>query len=113
MHPVTEPGSPGLAGPFVIEADDPCLDGHFPGNPLVPGVVVLDLAARALDEMCGAPVQIGGITQVKFASPLRPGEPLMIECQVRPRARTASFRCASRGRLIAEGVFVFAVAPEQ
>ena len=104
-----EPG--GRAGPFVIEADDPCLDGHFPGNPLIPGVVVLDLAARALDGMHGAPVEIRGITQVKFASPLRPGEPLIIEFQVQAHAHTASFRCACGGRLIAEGVFVFAGAP--
>ena len=89
---------------FVIEADDPCLDGHFPGNPLVPGVVLLDFAAHAL-ALQGVGSAIAGVAHVKFASPLRPCEPFTIECRHVSGSVTAWFRCRSGERLIAEGSF--------
>jgi len=91
------------AGAFVVPSDDPCLDGHFPGNPVVPGVVILDFAARALAQQ-GIGGTVTGVTQVKFANPLRPLEPFTIECH-RTEPRRASFRCVSAGRLLAAGVF--------
>lgn len=108
---MAEQHTPLRAGPFVIASDDACLDGHFPGNPLVPGVVVLDLAARALEKARTGPVEIAGVSQAKFASPLRPGEPLMIECEAAPGAVSARFRCVSAQRLIAEGVFLLRATP--
>ncbi len=105
-----------MAGPFAVERDDPCLDGHFPGNPLVPGVVVLDFAAHALPGALpprdgdGAAAQVAGVAQVKFASPLRPGEPFTIEYRTLPEATCVGFRCTSADRLIAEGVFLLRLA---
>lgn len=96
------------AGPFTIEADDPCLDGHFPGNPLVPGVVILDIAAHALEQgtrAAASPASVVGIAHAKFSSPLRPREPLTIEFQPLPDG-TVGFRCTSDGRSVAEGALV-------
>lgn len=64
------------AAEFVVAPDHPCLAGHFPGDPLVPGVVVLEhvLAAAGIDGR--AQVRL---PQVKFVGPLRPGEPARIE----------------------------------
>jgi 3-hydroxymyristoyl/3-hydroxydecanoyl-(acyl carrier protein) dehydratase len=56
--------------PVRIEADHPSLPGHFPGNPVVPGVVLLDCVAAAL-ERCGAGT-LGRILAVKFLAPLLP-----------------------------------------
>lgn len=58
---------------FIIPADDPCLDGHFPGRPLVPGVVLLERVLEAVEAAHGArgPLQL---PQVKFLHPLLPGE---------------------------------------
>lgn len=110
---MAEQRTPLLAGPFVIASDDACLDGHFPGNPLVPGVVVLDLAALALEKARTAPVEIAGVSRVKFTSPLRPGELLMIECEAAQDPTSARFRCVSGERLIAEGVFLLRATPTQ
>ena len=57
---------------FSIPPDDPCLDGHFPGRPLVPGVVVLERVLAAVEAAHGA---IGPLRlpQVKFLRPLLPG----------------------------------------
>jgi 3-hydroxymyristoyl/3-hydroxydecanoyl-(acyl carrier protein) dehydratase len=55
-----------------IDADHPALPGHFPGAPVVPGVVLLECVAAALQRWRGQ--RIAGLPQVKFMRPLLPGE---------------------------------------
>ena len=57
---------------FLIDANHPALPGHFPGRPVVPGVVLLDQVAVALAQWKNA--RIGEMPQVKFVRPLLPGE---------------------------------------
>jgi 3-hydroxymyristoyl/3-hydroxydecanoyl-(acyl carrier protein) dehydratase len=57
---------------FRIDADHPALPGHFPGQPVVPGVVLLDRVACALQQWRA--LQIGRLVQVKFLRPLLPGQ---------------------------------------
>ena len=63
---------------FRIDHDHPCLPGHFPGRPIVPGVLLLERALEAIEASHGA---IGALrlSQVKFARPLLPGEDARIE----------------------------------
>lgn len=58
-----------------IEAAHPALAGHFPGNPIVPGVVVLERVAAALRAWRGERVEK---LDAKFVQPLRPGEAAVI-----------------------------------
>ena len=55
-----------------IPASHPALPGHFPGHPVVPGVVLLDRVAAALARWRGA--RVAALPQVKFSRPLLPGE---------------------------------------
>ena len=55
-----------------IAASHPALPGHFPGNPVVPGVVLLDRVAAAIERTWR--VRIGALAQVKFLRPLLPEE---------------------------------------
>lgn len=64
---------------FVIEADHPALPGHFPGHPVVPGVVVLDRVLAAIEAASGAALGALRLPQVKFVQPLLPGEAARIE----------------------------------
>ena len=89
---------------MTIAPDDPCLDGHFPGRPIVPAVVLLDLASRALRAQAPG-ARVRGVAQAKFPSPLLPGEPLHIECEWHEGASSASFRCVSAGRVVADGIW--------
>lgn len=66
---------------FTVPADHPCLPGHFPGRPLVPGVVVLDRVLAAVEVASGRPIETLGLPQVKFLLPLLPGEAARVELQ--------------------------------
>jgi 3-hydroxymyristoyl/3-hydroxydecanoyl-(acyl carrier protein) dehydratase len=57
---------------FAVAPDHPSLAGHFPGNPVVPGVLLLDRAIEALDRSTGR--RVTRLHRVKFVSALRPGE---------------------------------------
>ena len=75
--PVCDPaGTPAVAPGFTIPADHPALPGHFPGHPVVPGVVLLDHAIHAIGTALGRPLQTWRLGSAKFLSPVAPGEPL-------------------------------------
>jgi len=75
---------------FVIDAGHPSLPGHFPGRPVVPGVVVLDRVVAALEARQG-PLPALRLARVKFLRPLLPGEAARIELEP-PATDTARWR---------------------
>ncbi len=92
---------------FIIPADHPSLPGHFPGNPIVPGVVLLDRVMDAIEAGHGALPALR-MPQVKFLKPLLPGEPAAVHLQgTAPRWR---FQVLRGGELLASGELV-AIGP--
>ncbi|NTZ10130.1 acyl-CoA synthetase family protein [Burkholderia metallica] len=69
-------GRPALA--FTIAADHPALPGHFPGHPVVPGVVLLDHAIHTIGAALNRPLHAWRLGSAKFLSPVAPGEPLAL-----------------------------------
>jgi 3-hydroxyacyl-[acyl-carrier-protein] dehydratase len=84
---------------FHIGADHPALPGHFPGNPVVPGVVLLDRVAAAVERIWGQ--RISGFAQVKFQRPLRPDQ--VAELFIERAGSGVRFRFLSGTNLIASG----------
>lgn len=82
-----------------IDAGHPSLPGHFPGNPIVPGVVLLDRVAAALERRCAA--RVAALAHVKFSSPLRSG--LNADLTLQIDGTKAHFRIAYNGNTIATG----------
>ena len=62
-----------------IPADHPVFAGHFPGVPIVPGVMLLDRVLHTLAAATGIAFDQCEISAVKFLSPARPGEALLIQ----------------------------------
>ncbi len=93
-------------GRFTIAADHPCLAGHFPGRPIVPGVVLLD---HALQAILGAypGERAAGLPVVKFTRPVLPGETVEVASAV-PHQRMLAFACAVDGAEVARGTVALA-----
>jgi 3-hydroxyacyl-[acyl-carrier-protein] dehydratase len=66
---------PARLGQFIIAADHPALPGHFPGNPIVPGVVLLDEALALIRCHTGGSPR--GL-RVKFTAIVKAGEAIEI-----------------------------------
>jgi len=62
-----------VALPLSIESDHPAFAGHFPGRPIVPGVMLLDLCLRSILTRSGNEVR-WSIDNAKFLSPVAPGD---------------------------------------
>lgn len=67
-----------FSAPLRIDAAHPALPGHFPGNPVVPGVMLLHCVADALRQWRGLRLRR---FDAKFLSPLLPEQDAVIELQ--------------------------------
>ena len=88
---------------FTVHASHPALPGHFPGNPVVPGVLILDHVLRAFEASQLRPMSLRRLTNVKFLQSLLPGETANIVFDVNPGK--VSFSVFRNGSLIVKGVF--------
>jgi 3-hydroxyacyl-[acyl-carrier-protein] dehydratase len=91
-----------------IAADHPAFPGHFPGRPVVPGVLLLHLAKRAIEAKLATTVH--ALKAVKFLSPALPGQPLALEFTTGGAA--VRFEIHSGTRQIAAGTFALAQGNE-
>lgn len=91
---------------FAVPVDHPCLAGHFPGNPVVPAVMLLELVQRALAQELGRAVHLAAVPAAKFVSPLLPGEDVSVELAV--ENSSARFRLVRGGQELASGRVEFA-----
>lgn len=90
------------AAALPIAATHPAFDGHFPGAPVLPGVVLLDEAIRAIELADGGQPRRWRVSAVKFLRAVRPGEALSLE---REQLASGAFRFTvlSAGQPVAAG----------
>ena len=111
-----EPGVRALARKTVREED---CEGHFPGNPIMPGVLMVEALAQAgavavlsLEENRGRLALFAGIDGVRFKRVVRPGDVLTLLCEletVRGPVGRGRARATVDGELAVRGTLTFAV----
>jgi 3-hydroxyacyl-[acyl-carrier-protein] dehydratase len=87
-----------------VPTDLPAFAGHFPGNPIVPGVVLLDHALFRAQTLWGHEGGFWHVTKAKFLSPVRPGELLRFKLEITPHS-SIRFDIFSNDRAVASGTF--------
>ena len=90
---------------FLIDPLHPSLSGHFPGNPIVPGVVLLGEVLESIRQSFGHPFIVSKVPVVKFHSPLRPNELVHLHFDRLPE-NVITFSCQVGSRKIASGQFI-------
>jgi len=113
------PGERVAARRTVTEED--CA-GHFPGNPIMPGVKMVEALAQcgavavlSQPENQGRLALFGGIEEVRFKRLVKPGETLDLECEVvsvRGPVGKGKVRASVGGEVAVRGTLTFAVAPK-
>ena len=91
-----------------IGGDHPALPGHFPGAPLVPGVVLLDKVLESAEQWLGRPLSLQALPQAKFIAPLLPEQSAVLRLQL--RGSELRFTIAA-DTTIAQGVLQLAQEP--
>ena len=105
-----------------ITKDEPCLEGHFPGNPIMPGVLIIEALAQT-GLIClfdlklidpGGDFFFTGIEQVKFRRPVVPGDLLQLHAKLLKNKRTIwkfEGRAFVGEQIAAEGLFTAYATP--
>ena len=74
-------------GKYTVKGDEFFLRGHFPGNPIVPGVILCEMTAQSAcglvkDNMNDCLPVYTGINNVKFKRQVKPGDTITFKCNI-------------------------------
>ena len=115
-----EPGQRAV-GIKNVTMGDPFFQGHFPGYPVMPGVLIVEALAQVgavglltTDRFKGQLALFAGIEKVRFKRQVKPGDTLRLEVdlgQVRRGIGTGTGTATVAGELACRGEFMFAVIP--
>ena len=110
-------------GFYTVRGDEYFLQGHFPGNPVVPGVILCEIMAQTCCVLMGEQGDSQGKTpyytgsnQVKFKHPVRPGDTIRMECSLERVKKPFYFAKGTgtvNGKVCLSGEFSFALMPSE
>lgn len=69
-------------GAFCFQNNFPGFDGHFPGNPILPGIVMVAMSKAVSEAVCGASLLLSGLSYAKFTKLVLPGEAIKVAVSV-------------------------------
>jgi len=90
---------------LTVPVNHPAFAGHFPGTPILPGVMLLDAVLHTIAVATGIALDLCEISSVKFLSPASPGDELVIQ-HVLTASGTIRFDVVAGVRKIASGSIV-------
>ena len=106
-------------GRYLVRGDEWFLRGHFPGNPIVPGVVLCEILAQSACVLLSGEMDAEktpmytGIDRARFHSPVRPGDTFETRCRLK-RVKKPFYFAEGEGyvgeKLCVKAEFSFALA---
>ncbi|HHY75583.1 MAG TPA: 3-hydroxyacyl-ACP dehydratase FabZ [Firmicutes bacterium] len=109
----------GASAEYDVPHDLPILQGHFPGYPILPGVIVLEMLAQtgalavlSREEFRGKLAYLAGIESARFRRPVRPGDTLRADIvleSMRLGVGRARGRVTMGGEEVASATILFAI----
>lgn len=122
---IVEPGADRIVTEWTVAEDLDVFRGHYPGNPILPGVLIAEhvfqsaalMIYEGIDskEDAGTPV-LTRIEDARYKRMVKPGETLVTEVTLNDRLANARFCQAivrSEGKVVARLKFALALAPEE
>jgi beta-hydroxyacyl-ACP dehydratase FabZ len=102
-----------IVGLKNVSANEQFFQGHFPGNPVMPGVLIVEAMAQCCAVLFLKDIEdrdkklflFGGVDKARFRKPVIPGDQLIMECTVlQKRASTVRMRGEAKvdGAIVAE-----------
>ncbi|MGN0817397.1 MAG: 3-hydroxyacyl-ACP dehydratase FabZ family protein [Candidatus Coproplasma sp.] len=108
-------------GHYTVRGDEYFLKGHFPDNPVVPGVILCEMASQSAcvilaDKVAGKTTLFAGMNNVKFKKPVRAGDAVVFECELlRSLANFYFIKAVGKveGKIAVSGEFSFCLVDSQ
>jgi 3-hydroxyacyl-[acyl-carrier-protein] dehydratase len=106
-------------GTYTVRGDEFFLQGHFPGNPIVPGVIQCEIMAQTCcalicgeEDVAGKNPFFTSLDKVRFKNPVKPGDKMEVTCKLNRRKGPfffASGQIHVDGKLTTSAEFSFAL----
>ena len=108
-------------GHYRVRGDEYFLQGHFPGYPVVPGVILCEIMGQCsaplmLDELPGRLTFYAGMDKVRFKNQVRPGDEITVKGKIASRRGLTFFVDAEAtvdGKLCVRGSLLFMLVDKQ
>lgn len=95
---------------FTIPQQHPCFSAHFPGNPIVPGALLLQwILTRTRSHY--PYIHVAAISSMKFVKSLHPGDHCRLKVDVDTASKRMNIACYHQSELVCKGVAK--LAPEE
>ncbi|MBN1547892.1 MAG: hypothetical protein JW902_14675 [Syntrophaceae bacterium] len=117
IWPELEPEASGDCFRALAPMGSPWYAGHFPGDPILPGIAILAMVKEsilAVESRRGRSIRIDGIRRVRFRLPVRPDDRLTLTFTQSGQGKRLlyTFKAILEGKMVCSGIFTAAPLTE-
>jgi len=97
-----------ITAQVTTDGQSPWFSGHFPGNPILPGIAQLKMVADMIAASGEDGLRMTGLSRIKFRKIVKPGELLDIHATIGQMKDQYAFRITSGNEEVCSGMMLFA-----